>query len=1171
MPEMNGAEFLEQVVQRGLVSEAALTKLRQQVTSARRPVRATIVAKVLVDMGHLTAFQARQVINDADGTGHAASDRQYVDEKGPSAADADAEEELELDEEDAIAAGATATASPSAATVRNDDPTLKAADSASSSSAGSGEPAAADRKAAESDDADEAIASLVSNQRDAEIDELFGEEPTEETKKRALQRLVRPIEGAKRRRPEPRKNPWDSPLMYVGGGLLLLLLIATAVLVVVLRRDTGGDLFEQAETDYKAGSYTQAFHKYGTFLDEHRDHPQASLARVRRALCRLHQVFAGGDATEVLKLAQRLLPEIENEESFVEGRADLADILPEVARLLAEAARTAPETADTQSLYDQANAALSLADNAHYVPSSLRPEFRFDETASLLNQVRRKLDRRHALQETTIQIEPLLASGDAGRAHALRSALLREFPELNDHAAMHAMVASIAASEMDFIRLEKLDWQPQFGSPAYPEGVKAITLTDSSDETVERLRGEIVLAQAQGAVYGVEAASGRVLWRRYVAETPASAPLPVAGSQAHDAVVRDLRTGSLLRLRGETGEPMWSQKIEGKFARPVALDDRLLVAVNSGRLLLVDALEGTAVEQVRLPLPLSVPPAVDRTRGRLYQVADHTNLYALSSDDWRCLEVFHLGHRSGAVRVAPVVYLNHVLVAENRGTDLSALHVLSLDDETGKLKAVQEIPLSGHVVTPPMLFKRFVVVATTHGEVRVYEAGHEPDQPLVDVAWIEPATSEALSRYLLVGREHFWMAGDRLSRFAVHKMDGRLISRPPVAPDEGDLFDHPLQLSGLETPGDTLFHVRRPAGSGQWRLAAIELETGRRVWETVLASRPAGSPTVDRAGGVVSLLSSGGRLYRADRQAISGGLVPSAAARAGNFETAMDLEQQLPLSRGFAYAETPVGDRVLIHDDQQADKPLYWLRFDSPLAAPPVSWRDGLLMCQVDGKVQWVDRDTGSPLAAPFQTELTPETANSVRWQTPAVAGEVPIVCEGGHSIYQLVLQADSTKQLAASDAKRELLTPLVSPLLAAKEHVAAVDAEHQLLFFTLPSFRIARQQPLGGAPFWGPHRIDDALLIAAGEHVHCVDVSGELRWQRGLEHVQLVGRPVLHENRYLLSTAAGRLLWLSREDGSEQKSIDVGQPLGSGPAVLGSGVVVAGHDGTLLLVKPEP
>lgn len=59
---MTGDEFLDRVAERKMVPQAMIDKLRRQVRESSRPVSAARVAKAYVDAGHITEFQARQLI-----------------------------------------------------------------------------------------------------------------------------------------------------------------------------------------------------------------------------------------------------------------------------------------------------------------------------------------------------------------------------------------------------------------------------------------------------------------------------------------------------------------------------------------------------------------------------------------------------------------------------------------------------------------------------------------------------------------------------------------------------------------------------------------------------------------------------------------------------------------------------------------------------------------------------------------------------------------------------------------------------------------------------------------------------------------------------------------------------------------------------------------------------
>jgi len=90
---MTGEQLLRLVERGRLAPPVVIDSLRRQIAASERPVLAAAVAKVLVDAGHLTAFQARQLIGGPSVQAQPAAELPTELELAPAHLD---DEELEL-------------------------------------------------------------------------------------------------------------------------------------------------------------------------------------------------------------------------------------------------------------------------------------------------------------------------------------------------------------------------------------------------------------------------------------------------------------------------------------------------------------------------------------------------------------------------------------------------------------------------------------------------------------------------------------------------------------------------------------------------------------------------------------------------------------------------------------------------------------------------------------------------------------------------------------------------------------------------------------------------------------------------------------------------------------------------------------------------------------------
>ena len=99
------------------------------------------------------------------------------------------------------------------------------------------------------------------------------------------------------------------------------------------------------------------------------------------------------------------------------------------------------------------------------------------------------------------------------------------------------------------------------------------------------------------------------------------------------------------------------------------------------------------------------------------------------------------------------------------------------------------------------------------------------------------------------------------------------------------------------------------------------------------------------------------------------------------------------------------------------------------------------------------------------------------------------------------------------------------------------------------------------------PARHRDVLLATANGQLVAISASGDLAWSAPLEHGDLAGSPLATNGNFLLAYRNGQI---ERRDAATGKSLaqrDLEQPLAAGPVPFVGRIVLAAHDGTLLVV----
>ena len=993
-----------------------------------------------------------------------------------------------------------------------------------------------------------------------------------------------------------RANVWDSPLLLVGGGTLLLLLIIGGAVYLSLHRETGDRMLEPAHEDYRNGSYTQAIYKYDQFLESFPEHRGASLARVRRGLARLRQSAEGTrDWPKTLEVAKEVLEEIKTETAFKEADDELSSLLPTIAQGLADQARKTPDPA----LVQQAKETLALVNT---LPPSLRPKMKLEKIQASLALTERELARDTELQKAIAAMHGALKEGNAAEAYRVRSALLKQYHDLVANPQLDAAVLEISKVQQATVKKVAQKQAPQTTDPPTPVTAAVTLARPAVAETAVGVQGRVVFALAGGAVYGLDGASGNVLWRRPVGSrsngrSPRFLPTPISRAAKSDVLLADTVRNEIARL--ETAAPpklRWRLPLGQPLdAHPVVANDQVLAVTygdQGSRLWKIDAESGASAGYVQLPQPVRVTPAVDSRRDNVYLVAEHSNLYVLSLADGHCKEVVYLGHQLGSISTRPITVGHFLLLADNDKLESSTLRVFSVETEGEgpSVRPLQQIKLPGHVDTPPLVADRRLALVTDSGAICVFEvSGTNAEKPLNKVAEHPAQKRKDLVRFPLLESSQFWVAGNQLSKYDIVAARGRLMSKAILNPDEGAVFVQPLVAAG-----HTLFHARYEVGLPGVLVSAVEMDGGKRLWQTHLASPLAVGPTVDPQSGAVTAVTAAGALFRVDAQAIKPieeqSVVNRPLAAVDTSKLRRPLGAVVRLPDGLvAMAAAQGAEQVFVFDPGQAEKEkrVLSLALPGPLSCAPVGFAGGLLAPCTSGQVFVLDPRTGGKQIEPFQPPLGPGV--QLHWRDPALVGDKGfVIADGDRKLYHVGIVDKPARHLAAF-ASAEVPEPIVSPVAVIGKVAYAVDEAGTLAAFTLPEAlpaspprplpELARAEVarLSGRCVWGPRTVGSRVLLATDDgQLLLLDAQQKVLARLALPYGPLAGTPLEIDGSYVLASASG-VVWRVKPAAGDAPpedlgKVDTGRPLGSGPVLREGHLLLAGRDGNLLEVAmPEP
>jgi outer membrane protein assembly factor BamB/TolA-binding protein len=1208
---LSAEKFIAILVQKDLLPEDVLEGLREQVRQAKKPLIASVLAQRLIEQKLLTPVVVERLLAAA----------RDMSEPAPTLPASEQREEEELglaplDDE-------TAPGKPK----RFRPATPKNVGSAPTGNAPSGKgqrpgPSPPD-KTAESPKAapakptakkpspsllDEELSPLAAPGKapldalmagagsDAEAGDLLGPaSPRRRGLKRFFRDLFRRMRGSNQDvvRVQPTDPRKVALLLGTWGGAVLLLIVAIGVFWY-LAGPTSTKLLDSADKAYRAGQYAQAVEQYQAFLEQYPSVEQSSQARVSLGLAKLRlaiqEAQASGDWSPALDTVKAVLPKARAETAFNENgnAAELGVVVAVIADGLAREAKERleedksvprPATEDKQAcepaeLVERAGLAVRMIEVD--IPERFRPVDKLAEVRLLLATSEklvardREVDRvREAIQEATDKGAPL-------EAFAARNALVKQYPELAEDGRLEPAVCG--AAKLLLSAVKTVPERRNAETAERPSDVQStVVLVHRSVKSEVRARG-VVLAKAGGAVYGLEAATGKPLWRRFVfaddnGQGPVLSPIPLSNDPTADVVLLDRRHKEVVKVEGPTGAFLWRHALTKDFAaQPVQAGNRLFVPTEDRRLTVLDLLTGAATGHVSLPQSCHVPAAVDAERSLLYQVADQSTLYVFSSTDGECRQVFHLGHEPGAVAAPPVVTDHFLLVAVNEGPQHWTLRLLALAPpgqakDGAVVTPVQRLLLTGQVKVSPVVAGNRVLVVTTLGAVHVFQLASQPGQPLTPVAKGEPSVEDLPVRFPLMLRNRIWVADNKLTQYEVR---GRVV--PKLTTDKGRRFLQPLVAVGQ---GQTMFHVWTKPGVPGVTVSAVSMEKQEAHWQTVLAQPLAGEPVVDASASKLTAVTSAGDMFPLESSKVVKG--PN-LAEAPVLEVAADkllqpIREVVPMAGGMMALTARDGSQDIFLYDPAMPERFRYLLVPKPLACAPVAAAGGLLAPCKDGSVHLLDLKGSGKLAEPFLREGAEGTEWS--WHAAALGEKEAVLSDGQKRLYRMTVQGSPPKlaaareEMAGAGEATARNRTLVSPVAVVGNVAYVVDSDGAAAAFSLPDLKPGKRQPLEGRCVWGPKCVGKLVLLATDkDRLYSLDDQQNVAWRTPLRHGPLAGSPWLAADSYYLAASGGTVWRIAAAGGEEQGKAEAGVPLGTGPVLLGERLFVSGQDGTVYEVK---
>ncbi|NMC19777.1 MAG: hypothetical protein GYA33_05090 [Thermogutta sp.] len=1000
-----------------------------------------------------------------------------------------------------------------------------------------------------------------------------------------------------------RRNRWDSPLLLLGGGALLLLIFVGVIVLFSLNRRSGDELLAEAEADYRAGSYTQAIHKYQRFLKDFPKHPQAGVTRVRVGLAQIRQTLSG-DWLEVWQNTRRVLEEIAVLPDFhPEADAELTAVLPQIGEGLAASAF---ERAD-EARIEAAEQVLSAI--RRYVPRESRPGKKIADIENTLQLARRRIALNQERTAALGKIREARARGAADEAYEIRRRLVRQFPQLADDEELAAEMSEMCGSLRDGVVREDIPSAPPVETDRDEKVQETAFFALLREGRAPVAEDQFLLMEAEGCVFCLAAATGQLVWQRYVGGAPPNglppAELPqVEASGVRSAVLLDHRRHALVWVELATGKELRAIKMPGETAwGPRLIGDAILVGGADSGWFVVDAATGEGLRAIRFPVAVRLPPAVSLPQGDAlgplwFAAAEHSYTFVLSESGRKTEGVIYTGHDRGALVLPPVAMDRYLLLPEVLSNDAARIAVWRWNGESGA-EPVQQLAPVGRLGGPLQVAGNRLLLETADADVMVFELRGDPKTPLVRIAEGKTASPKSggtdweVPRYVLLEAGILLAADTALTRFDLQAAAGRIVPQW-VAAENMPVIQPPRIV------GDAVFHVYRRAGQAGVFAAAVSVKDGSFYWETRLADplplppRPEdGALRASTVGGSVCLLpleidagastSTPVRLATPRAEDPADALPqpepnrtasqpepnhPAAQPQPSRKVSQPQLSRTLhrvPLPAPGIEAAAAEGRREI--EIREADGASWKVRrvpLPMEVAGPIARLGREVVVPLRNGSLARIDWAAGRLLGDPYQTPVTP--GKSVLWTMLLALPENRVAAAREDGRLWLLSAKNGGWTV---EHEIPLQAALIPPAAVLKTHLFAMDAGRRLTAVNLQTGQAALRETVDERPVWGP--------FSVGERVWLGTAKGDLlAWddrpapagRRPAGDMPWVGPPVAWRNHLLAASICGELLLLEPEQGTivDRVTLD-GVPV-AGPGVWQDWAMVGLRDGRAVRMR---
>lgn len=967
-----------------------------------------------------------------------------------------------------------------------------------------------------------------------------------------------------------KSDQWATKWLYIGFGILGTLLIAVAILYVVNVGKDPEDMFEAAMNSFNKQSYADAYQKFDDYLEQYPKHKDAATARARRIHSIIRQTYGLRNYSEVIQQAETLLPELAEDENGKLNllREDLAVMIPSS---LAEISKRATKVTDLAKMEKELGVIIGyrqVVENPVYIPSSLRKTpsvndnyLRIDNNIRMLKG---QIDKEKRYNIDLVTIAKLDTEKKTDEAFDIYQKLIRNYGDLASRDDLRELMMKISQTEQELVvpvELEVGTFQQE--RPTLLQN--SVVLAVKTGEPVPGLKDEIVSFLVDGSVYGVDAGDGTIVWRRFVGYETSNQPVSIDEERI---AVSDQRNQDLVAINEKTGALIWRTEIGEPFLPPTIGDQLIIVTTVSGKVMQLNSSTGVVVKAVQLPQPANVNSLAATRDPYVYQVGSYQNLYVLSNQDYKCVEVHYLGHYEGSISVPPQAWTGHILVVVNLGGQCN-LHVLKPLDNGRGLEQIQVISsiVAGNVSTPLERFGRWMLLTSDKGEMKILEMYPAEEQNPVRVLDSDVFDAKGGQRaFMKTEGSNLWIAGKGIMRYRIKRNLGEFGRE--ILLESTDTF-----LSPVHKLDDYLLHVRRRYRSGMISVSLVDAMTLKPVWRTDIGGELAGPPLA--FGDNVVVVSNQGDLFSIDAATEAKGYTEN-PVRASAVIEVLKFESLIQLPDD-SFACVGSGDRkdLLIANGATGQTKLLMLAkpADQP-ACRPIAIGQDLIIPAVTGQVARVDSKTGQMVGTPFQPPLQ-SNAQKPQWFEPTLLANnqfaIAAGATDGGTNSMLYLLSGENRRVVKKVSELKCATSIKSRLINDGSNVFGVmesDNTDKLVSFSVSPLAIATEVELAGEMVEGPWMTQAGILVMLdNEKLYCFENDLTPKWSMDVPNERFACDPEIVGSQLMLCFRNGKVNLVDPLTGKTGSEFDIGQPIIHKPLRAGQKMYFGGMDGTVHVV----